>query len=68
VLDDLRPGEELVVEPFAGLAATGRFVPSNEGFWASMDAIRDMRTLEDLNESGAPPWAVWRAPYAGRQQ
>lgn len=69
VLDDLHPGEELVVEPFARLAATGRLVAfQHEGFWAPMDTIKDMLTLQDLNESGVPPWAVWRVPDAGRHK
>ncbi len=25
-----------------------------------MDTIKDMRNLEELYESGNPPWAVWQ--------
>ena len=60
VLDMLEPGEELVVEPFARLAAAGRLLAlRHEGFWAPMDTIKDMHTLEMLYESGEPPWASW---------
>jgi glucose-1-phosphate cytidylyltransferase len=29
------------------------------GFWQPMDALRDLRTLEALWDSGKAPWAVW---------
>jgi len=60
VLDMLAPGEELVVEPFARLASAGRLLAlRHDGFWAPMDTIKDMQNLEDLYESGEPPWAYW---------
>lgn len=62
VLDMLEPGEELVVEPFARLAAAGRLLAfRHEGFWAPMDTIKDMQTLDELYEAGLPPWAPWLA-------
>ena len=61
LLDQLQPGEELVVEPFARLAAAGTLLAlRHSGFWAPMDTIKDMRNLEELYESGNPPWAVWQ--------
>jgi len=58
----LAPGEELVVEPFARLAAEHRLLAlRHEGFWAPMDTIKDMQTLDELYESGLPPWAPWLA-------
>ncbi len=60
VLDMLQPGEELVVEPFARLATAGRLLAfRHEGFWAPMDTIKDMHNLDELYESGVPPWAPW---------
>ena len=28
-----------------------------EGFWAPMDTLKDKQNLENLLESGDPPWA-----------
>jgi glucose-1-phosphate cytidylyltransferase len=30
------------------------------GFWQSMDTLRDMRLLQQLWDSGNPPWLTWR--------
>ena len=32
----------------------------HQGFWQPMDALRDLRLLEALWETGEAPWAVWR--------
>ena len=61
IFDYIRPGEELVVEPFARLAAENRLISyPYAGFWAPLDTIKDMRTLEEQNETGSPPWAAWQ--------
>jgi glucose-1-phosphate cytidylyltransferase len=31
----------------------------HEGFWQCMDSLRDKRLLEQLWESGNPPWRTW---------
>lgn len=31
----------------------------HDAFWQCMDTVRDLRTLENLWNSGAPPWKVW---------
>jgi glucose-1-phosphate cytidylyltransferase len=31
----------------------------HEGFWQSMDTLRDVRNLQRLWDSGAPPWRTW---------
>lgn len=31
----------------------------HDAFWQCMDTLRDLRTLENLWNSGAPPWKVW---------
>jgi glucose-1-phosphate cytidylyltransferase len=47
-------------EPLESLAADGELVAfRHSGFWQPMDALRDLRTLEALWESGEAPWAVW---------
>ncbi len=29
-------------------------------FWQCMDTARDVKVLEDLWQTGRPPWKVWR--------
>jgi len=44
-----------------GLSADGKLGAfRHEGFWQSMDNIRDVRFLRGLWASGAAPWATWR--------
>jgi glucose-1-phosphate cytidylyltransferase len=31
----------------------------HEGFWQCMDTLRDVRLLQNLWQSGDPPWKVW---------
>lgn len=60
LLDDLRPGEELVEEPFHRLLADGRLhAQRHEGFWAPMDTLKDQQCLESLHETGTAPWERW---------
>jgi glucose-1-phosphate cytidylyltransferase len=42
------------------LADAGRLAAyRHEGFWQCMDTLRDLRLLQGLWESGAPPWRLW---------
>lgn len=42
------------------LAAEGQLAAyRHEGFWQSMDTLRDVRTLESLWDSGKAPWKLW---------
>jgi glucose-1-phosphate cytidylyltransferase len=62
LLDDLRPGEELVEEPFHRLLARNALLAQrHEGFWAPMDTLKDKQWLESLHESGQAPWQRWAA-------
>jgi glucose-1-phosphate cytidylyltransferase len=59
----LRPGEELVVKPFQRLILQHQLVAYEyDGFFAAMDTFKDKQQLDDLYESGRPPWQVWAAP------
>jgi glucose-1-phosphate cytidylyltransferase len=61
LFDYLAPGDELVVEAFHKLVKDGQLMTFRyEGFWAPMDTLKDRETLEQLHQSGSPPWAVWR--------
>lgn len=59
----IRPGEELVEEPFARLIARRALVAhAHAGFWRGCDTFKDLQTLETLMARGRAPWEVWRAP------
>ena len=62
IFDWIRPGEELVQEPFQRLAAAGKLVAyPYDGFWACMDTFKEKQLLEDLYTRGQVPWEVWKA-------
>jgi glucose-1-phosphate cytidylyltransferase len=47
-------------EPLERLAQEGQLSAySHRGFWHPMDTLRDRVHLEDLWNSGTPPWKVW---------
>ena len=61
IFDWIRPGEELVEQPFQRLAEAGKLLSYDyDGFWACMDTFRDKQLLEDLYSSGKVPWEVWK--------
>lgn len=61
IFDYLRPGEELVEEPFRRMAAQGKLLAyPHDGFWACMDTFKDKMLLEDLYARGEVPWEVWK--------
>jgi glucose-1-phosphate cytidylyltransferase len=60
LLDQLRPGEDLVEEPLQRLLPANQVLGQrHEGFWAPMDTLKDKQSLESLYESGTAPWQVW---------
>jgi glucose-1-phosphate cytidylyltransferase len=65
IFDWMRPGEELVQEPFQRLAAAGKLhAYPYDGFWACMDTFKDRQLLEDLYSHGQVPWEVWKSHAA----
>jgi glucose-1-phosphate cytidylyltransferase len=65
VFEFMQPGEELVERPFDRLIEANKLLTYRyEGFWAPMDTLKDMQTLEALYEGGQPPWILWRANEA----
>lgn len=47
-------------DPLERLAADGKlFTYKHSEFWQCMDTLRDVRYLEELWDSGAPPWKIW---------
>jgi glucose-1-phosphate cytidylyltransferase len=59
----MRPGEELVIEPFRRLIQKRQLAAFEyNGFFAAMDTFKDKQQLDDLYEGGQSPWEVWRQP------
>ncbi len=57
IFDYMRPGEELVVEPFARLIEEGQLLAyKHNSFWRSMDTLSDRQLLEEMVEQGRMPW------------
>ncbi len=47
-------------EPLTGLAGDGQLKAwFHKGFWQPMDTLRDKIQLENLWQSGSPPWKKW---------
>lgn len=47
-------------EPLANLAEDGELkVHNHKGYWQCMDTYRDYKRLNELWDSGNPPWRVW---------
>ena len=60
VLDYLSEDSVLEREPLERLAADGQLrAYRHQGFWDCMDTYKDAVLLNDLWESGDPPWRVW---------
>ena len=59
----MRPGEELVNEPFTRLIDERQLAAHRHtGFWHSMDTFKDRQALEDRHSRGDAPWLVWKSP------
>jgi len=66
IMDSIRPGEELVDEPFRRLIARGELIGRRyDGFWAPMDTLKDKQYLDCLAAAGNPPWVVAHVPGQG---
>jgi len=57
----IRPGEELVEEPFARLIAERKLaVFRHDGFWRAMDTLKDKITFDRMEAAGRCPWMLWK--------
>lgn len=57
IFDNLREGEELVVEGFARLIAQGRlYGHRHDGFWMPMDTFKERQALDAMLAQGIAPW------------
>ncbi|MEZ4456870.1 MAG: hypothetical protein R2882_10025 [Gemmatimonadales bacterium] len=60
IFNYLRPGEDLVGEPFERLMGEQALHAYRyDGFWVAMDTFKDRQRLEELVNRGNPPWAIW---------
>src|ERR1051325_5197563 len=61
IFDYMRPGEELVQEPFERLIKANQLLTyAHDGFTASMDTFKDKQHFDELYAKGRAPWEVWR--------
>ena len=57
----MKPGEELVIEPFQRLMEERQLVAvPYDGFWRNMDTFKDKMELDEIHRVGKPPWERWR--------
>jgi glucose-1-phosphate cytidylyltransferase len=69
VFDFMREGEELVVEPFQRLIEANQLMAfRHEGFWQSMDTVRDHALLADLVTKGCMPWKAHSVAKSGEER
>jgi len=60
IFDYLRPGEDLVGGAVDRLVADRQLVAYRyDGFYASLDTLKDRQRLQESSETGRPPWARW---------
>jgi glucose-1-phosphate cytidylyltransferase len=61
ILDGLDSGDDLVDTTFGNLARGGKLAAyRHDGFWVSLDTLKDLEVLQRLEAKGAAPWAIWR--------
>jgi glucose-1-phosphate cytidylyltransferase len=61
IFDYIKPGDELVEEPFRRLIEQQRLATQPyEGFWRCIDTFKDLQALEGLYAKGEAPWDLWR--------
>lgn len=57
IFDYMNEGEELVLEPFKRLIEADQLLAfKHDGFWRSMDTLKDRQSLEEMFEQGSMPW------------
>lgn len=59
---DYLEGDDTPLEgkPLENLAADGQLMAyKHDGFWQCMDTLRDKIRLQEMWDSGSPPWKLW---------
>ncbi|MFO1305212.1 MAG: sugar phosphate nucleotidyltransferase [Burkholderiales bacterium] len=60
IFDFMKPGEELVVEPFQRLIAQRQLIAYQYPHWWCMDTFKEHQVLTDMYNEGKAPWEVWK--------
>jgi glucose-1-phosphate cytidylyltransferase len=61
IFDYMKPGEELVVEPFQRLIAEKQLIGFSYPDWWCMDTFKEHQVLTDMYNEGRAPWEVWKS-------
>ena len=61
IFNYMRPGEELVVEPFQRLIKESQLVGYKYDHWWCMDTFKEHQVLTDMYNLGNAPWEVWKS-------
>jgi glucose-1-phosphate cytidylyltransferase len=61
IFDYMRPGEELVVEPFQRLVAEKKIIGYRSDLFWCMDTFKEHQELTDMYSLGNAPWEVWKS-------
>ncbi len=62
IFDYIEPGDELVEAPFQRLIQARKLLGyRHEGFWRSMDTLKDKITFDRMYAVGKAPWELWKA-------
>jgi glucose-1-phosphate cytidylyltransferase len=64
LFDYMKPGEELVEEPFQRLIAADQLIGYRYDHWWCMDTFKEHQLLTDMYNSGNAPWEVWKPSVA----
>jgi glucose-1-phosphate cytidylyltransferase len=61
IFDSIRPGEELVHQPFHRLIEKKQLITHRyQGFFVGMDTFKEKQLLDDMYSRGETPWEVWK--------
>ena len=64
IFDYIRPGEDLVVEPFQRLIADKKIIGYRSDLFWCMDTFKEHQELTDMYNLCNAPWEVWKSPPA----
>jgi glucose-1-phosphate cytidylyltransferase len=63
IFDYMRPGEELVLDPFSRLIEADQLMAFRAERFYAMDTFKEQQELTDLFERGEAPWEVWKKKH-----
>ena len=61
IFDYMRPGEDLVVEPFQRLIMENQLIGYKYDQLWCMDTFKEHQELTDMYNQGNAPWEVWKS-------